>query len=128
MNTYIVKKYSLAVKKQIVAEYEKGTSIHALHQRYGMSQNTIRQWLMQYSREGIRSKIMVIQTPEEQTRVKELEARVRELEAALAQATLDNLMLNSMVTVAEKEYQVDLKKNFARLSSNKPSNKKSKTE
>jgi hypothetical protein len=53
---------------------------------------------------------MHIQHPDEQNHVKELEARVKELESALAQVTLDRLMYQAMVEVAEREHGLDLKK------------------
>jgi hypothetical protein len=42
------------------------------------------------------------------------------LESALAQAHLRNLALESLIEVAEKYYQVDLKKNLARRCRNAP--------
>ncbi|MEZ4617170.1 MAG: IS3 family transposase [Caldilineaceae bacterium] len=64
----------------------------------------------QYGREGSRYKRMVIQEPEEQNRVKELEERVQLLEWALAQAQLERHVLESVVAVADKELKMDLKK------------------
>lgn len=108
------KRYSIAFKKQVVREYEAGKSATYLRKKYGIvGGSTITGWVKQYGREGSRYKLMVIQTPEEQNYVKELESRVRLLETALAQSHLDVLMLDSVVTVADKELGMDLKKSFA---------------
>ncbi len=55
---------------------------------------------------------MVIQKPEEQNRVKELEKQVQSLKEALAETTLDKLMYKAMVKIAEEEYGLDLKKSI----------------
>ena len=60
-------------------------------------------WITQYSQEGLRHKLMRIQKPEEQERVRELEAQVAALEKALAQVTLDKMMLETTLEVAEEE-------------------------
>lgn len=108
------KRYSIAFKKQVVREYEAGKSATYLRQKYGIAGgSTITGWVKQYGREGSRYKLMVIQSPEEQNYVKELEKQLSRLESALAQAHLDTLMLNSVVAVADKELGMDLKKTFA---------------
>ena len=116
-------RYSEAFKKQVVREYEGGVSASNLKEKYGIKgPSTITTWLKKYGREGSRYKLMVIQTPEEQNRVKQLEKRVQELESALAQLMLDKLMLESLVEVIEEEEGVEVKKNIARrpLSERKP--------
>lgn len=121
MTERIVKRYSIAFKKHVVGEYEKGESLYALQARYGIGgSHTIARWVKQYGREGLRHKVMRIQQPEEQDRVKELEGRVKELEAALVQATLDRLMYQAMVEVAEEKYGLELKKTNVARSSTEP--------
>lgn len=119
-----IKRYSLAFKKQIVREYENGTSANYLRQKYGIGGgSTITGWVRQYGRKGTRYKLMVIQTPEEQNRIRELEARIQELESALAQVTLDKIMLEAIVEVAEQEYGIDVKKNSVARSSKQPTSR-----
>jgi transposase-like protein len=121
MKEQVVKRNSIAFKKQIVSEYESGESMSRLQKRYGINgSHTIERWVKQYGREGLRHRLMRIQHPDEQDRVKELEARVAELESALAQVTLDRLMYQAMVEVAEREHGLDLKKKVEAKSSNKP--------
>jgi transposase-like protein len=107
----IVKRYSLAFKQQVVREYEAGASASALKRKYGMGcTHMVVRWVEKYGREGVRHKLMVIQTPEEQERVKELEARVAELEKLVAQLSLDKFMLESTLAVAEEQLGQPLKK------------------
>ncbi|MEZ4615407.1 MAG: transposase [Caldilineaceae bacterium] len=72
------KRYSIGFKRQVVQEYEAGASATELRRKYGIGGgSTISSWINQYGREGSRYKRMVIQEPEEQNRVKELEERVQ---------------------------------------------------
>ena len=113
----VVKRYSIGFKRHIVGEYESGQSRYELRRRYGMDYSTLDRWITQYSQEGLRHKLMRIQKPEEQERVRELEAQVAALEKALAQVTLDKMMLETTLEVAEEEYGVSFKKNSAPKSS-----------
>ena len=116
----IIRRYSLAFKKQVVEEYEAGASASALRRRYGLGgTHMVVQWVEQYSREGVRHRLMVVQTPEEQERVKELEAQVAELEKLIAQLSLDKFMLESTLAVAEEELGHEVKKKSRTSSSRK---------
>jgi len=110
-----VKRYSQAFKLQVVKEYEAGASAHALCEKYAIGGgNTVKRWVKEYGRSGYRSETVLIQTLEDQTEVKEMKDRIAQLEGALAQASLDNHMLKSVLLVAEKEFGVDVKKNGVR--------------
>ena len=116
----IIRRYSLAFKKQVVEEYEAGVSASALRRRYGLGgTHMVVQWVERYSREGVRHKLMVVQTPKEQERVKELEAQVAELEKLVAQLSLDKFMLESTLAVAEEELGHEVKKKLRSSSSTK---------
>lgn len=113
MGKIAIRRYSEAFKKQVVREYEAGASASGLGEKYGIKGgSTVSTWVRKYGREGSRYKLMVIQKPQEQQRVKELEKRIQELESALAQVTLDKLMLESLVEVIEEEEGIALKKNI----------------
>lgn len=117
-------RYSEAFKKQVVREYEAGATASSLREKYGIKgRSTVNTWLKKYGREGSRHQLMVIQKPEEQQRVKELEKRVQELESALAQVMLDKLMLESLVEVIEAEEGIAVKKNIGPRSLSEPTTK-----
>jgi transposase len=110
----IMKRYSKAFKLQVVREYENGKSCSELGQRYGIGgSTTIRNWIVKYGREGLRHEMMVIQSPAEQDQVKALKQRMAQLEKVVAQLTLDKLMLETIVSVAEEELGIELKKSGA---------------
>ena len=117
MEKQVLKRYSIAFKKYIVEQYESGETIGGLTKRYGVSGPSIRKWILQYARAGLRHRLMHIQKPEEQDRIRELEARVAALEKALAQSQLDKMMLETIIEVAEEEEGIVFKKNIERKSS-----------
>lgn len=124
MEKIAIRRYSEAFKKQVVREYESGTSSYRLRQKYGISgSNTIITWVRKYGREGSRYELMVIQKPEERDQLKALKERVQELESALAQVMLDKLMLESLVEVIEEEEGLAVKKNTGRRSLTGPTKK-----
>ena len=116
----VYKRYSEAFRIQVVREYEQGEySIKALHRRYGVNQGTLKKWIQKYSTQGLKYKLMKIQTPEEQDRLKELEAENARLKMLVADLQLDKVMLESTITVIQREYGIDVKKNGMK-SSRKP--------
>ena len=127
MDKKVYKRYSEAFKREVVREYEAGASATRLREKYGIQGgSTVTQWVRKYGREGSRYELMVIQKPEEQARVKALKQRVAALEKALAQVTLDKLMLESTVEVLEEELGREVKKNSASQSSTGPTKSKRK--
>lgn len=115
-----IKRYSQAFKQQVVQEYEAGSSIYRLRQKYGIgSHKTVERWIKQYSREGIRHELMHIQTIEDQVEVRAMRSRISELESALAEQVLENRMLRATLAAAEQEAGADVKKNCGNKSSSK---------
>jgi transposase len=112
------KRYSEAFRRQVVAEYEAGSSFSELKQKYGIGgRGTIRKWVGKYASTALRHKLVRIQTTEEANRVKALEQHVEELERALARTTLEKLKLESMLEVLQEEAGPEsVKKNAARSS------------
>ena len=111
MSKTVIKRYSMAFKQQVVREYENGASMASLRQKYGIGGgSTISQWVEKYGRKGTRHKLIVIQSPDEQNQVKQMKQRISQLERVVAQLTLDKLMLESTIQVAEDKWDLDLKK------------------
>lgn len=129
MDKVYIKRYSEAFKKTVVKEYEAGETVDALRHRYGIGGgSTIQQWIKKYAVAGLRHEVVTMQRADEQRREKELEARVKELEAALAQLTLDKMMLGTTLEVASELYGEDIKKKYGPKSLTEPSSKGKKRE
>lgn len=126
--TYKVKRYSEAFKRQVVSEYEAGASLPDLGKKYGITgSHTIQHWVSQYGQEGLRHRLVRIQTTEEANQVRELEQQVQRLERALGQMTLEKLKLESILAVLHPDADEQVKKNGP-SSSNASGTKLTKTD
>lgn len=110
------KKYSEAIKRQVVSEYEAGSSISEVNRKYGITGGqTVQNWIKKYAKEGLRHRYIRIQQIEEINQVKALEKRIKELEQALGKTTLEKLKLESIVEELEETYGLNqVKKNAVR--------------
>ena len=122
MKTITMKRYSEAFKLQVVSENEGGQSVRALRHKYGITGNgTIESWVKKYGHAGLRHELVVIQRPDERQREKSLEKRVKKLESAVAQLTLEKIVLENSLEEAEKLLGMAVKKNDEQPSSKRAS-------
>jgi len=119
--TEVCKRYSEGFKRQVVAEYEDGASAAALCRKYGIgSVSSVTAWVKQYAYEGLRHEIVHIQTPAEADQLRQLERERKLLQRAVAELTVQKLLLESELRVYHETYgEVPLKKN-AHTSSSTP--------
>ncbi len=93
MGTTKIKRYSESFKRQVVREYEAGASAHYLRQKYGIGGTmTIKRWVQKYGKEGFRTEQVLICSPEDQPRFRQMEQRIKELEGALTEAGIRSSM------------------------------------
>lgn len=126
LNTGYVKRtqkdYSISFKLQVVEEIESGQleRSEACH-KYGIqARSTITQWLRKYGTfdwENL-SQETVAKTPEQ--KILELEAKVKLLEKQKARAEhlaeradKKAIIFDMLVDLAEKEYKIDISKNYS---------------
>lgn len=115
------KDYSISFKLQVVHEIESGElgKTEACH-KYGIqAKSTVREWLRKYGNFDWenQSKITVTKTPEQ--KILELEAKVKLLEKQKARAEhlaerADKkvIIFDMLVDMAEKEYDIQIRKNY----------------
>ncbi|WP_276166634.1 hypothetical protein [Zobellia alginiliquefaciens] len=115
------KDYSLSFKLQVVEEIESGKQDRlSAHLKYGIqARSTITSWLRKYGTfdwENL-SVVTVAKTPEQ--RIVELEAKVKLLEKQKARAEhlaerADKkvIIFDMLVDMAEKEYDIAIRKNY----------------
>lgn len=115
------KDYSVSFKLQVVQEIESGQlgRTEACH-KYGIqAKSTIREWLRKYGNFDWenQSGTIVAKTPEQ--RILELEAKVKLLEKQKARAEhlaerADKkvIIFDMLVDMAEKEYDIQIRKNY----------------
>lgn len=107
------KRYSISFKKQVVEEVESGSSYSELQKKYDIrGAETIQKWVRSFGRHHLLNKLVRIETMDEKQRLKALEEENRKLKSALADSVVANHMLETLIKVANQEYDTDLKKNF----------------
>ena len=106
-------RYSLSFKQKVVSEVESGLyTVTEAERVYGVSDKSIYNWLRQLGKDHLINRIVRVEMRGESDRLKELEKEKQKLEAALAQAHLKILVLESTIESAEELYKIDLKKKF----------------
>ena len=115
------KDYSLSLKRQIVKEIESGKlGISECRKKYAIqSRSTVVNWLRKYGNFDWENQtpMNMPKTPEQ--RIMELEAEVKLLQKQKAflekQAYVADkkaIIFDKMINLAEKEYQIDIRKNL----------------
>ena len=114
------KDYTHSLKLQIVGEVERGElSTHQAQKKYGIqSRSTVMLWLRKYGNFDWQNQTPSNMPKSPEQRIMELEAKVKLLEKQKAlleqQAHVsDNklIIFDMMISLAEKEYQIDIRKN-----------------
>ena len=117
-------RYSSAFKQKVVIEIESGVyTVGEVERIYGVTRATIYEWLRRFGKDHLINRTVRVQMRGEADRIKELEKEKQKLEAALAQAHLKILALESTIESAEELLNVDLKKKFGTQASGKVSKK-----
>jgi transposase len=122
----VLRRYSEAFKRSVVAEVEAGrytvVQAAAIH---GVHFTSVYSWMERFGGPDSHTRTMRIEMPDERNRIKELEKEKRALESALAQAHMKILLLESTVEVLEEKAGVHIKKKTDTPSSSEPTTKDS---
>ena len=104
--------YSLAFKRKVVREIEKGKlSIYEARKLYDIGGKvTIQRWMKEFGKGELISKVVNIRTKNELDKIKALEKEKKDLESALAQSQVKIYALEALVEIARDDYGIDLKK------------------
>lgn len=107
------REFSEQIKRQAVAEFRSGkyTAIE-LAKLYSCSKPTIYRWIYKYSPADSPSVNVVEMTKSSDQKVKDLQNNIAELERMLGQKQIQLDLYGKMMELAEKEYDLDLKKKF----------------
>jgi transposase len=114
------KDYSMSFKLQVVEELEQGElSTHAACRKYGIqSRSTVVGWLRKFGSFDWENQTPFTMPKSPEQRIMELEAKVKLLEKQKAfverQAFVADkkaIIFDMMIDIAEKEYQIDIRKN-----------------
>jgi len=107
-------RYSISFKQKVVREIEEeGLTFSQARRRYSISGGqTIQAWVRTFGKNHLLNKIVRIEMKGEKDRVKELEAEIKKLKIALADATVENHTLQTLIKIVNEHYHTDVKKNL----------------
>ena len=138
-NTRYVKRtqkdYTMSFKLKIVQEIERGKiSISDVKIKYGIqSRSTIVQWLRKFSNFDWENQapLNMPKSPEQQIMELEIKVKLLEKQKALMErqayvADKKAIIFDMMIDIAEKEYQIDIRKNLPPEQSTISKNNKNK--
>ena len=129
------KDYSLTFKIQVVREVESGEqSTLSAQRKYGIqSRSTVITWLRKYGNFDWENQTPSNMPKSSEQRILELEAKVKLLEKQKAQLERQNyvadqkaVIFDMMIDIAEKEYNIDIRKNSSSGQSNSTQPKQKK--
>jgi transposase len=115
------KDYSMSFKLQVVQEIELGElSTHAACRKYGIqARSTVVQWLRKFGTFDWENQTPSNMPKSPEQKIMELEAKVKLLEKQKAfmeqkafVADKKAIIFDMMIDIAEKEYQIDIRKNL----------------
>jgi transposase-like protein len=113
--------YSQTLKLQVVGQIERGElSTHQAQKKYGIqARSTVMLWLRKYGKFDWENQTPSNMPKSPEQRIMELEAKVKLLEKQKAlleqQAHVSDskaIIFDMMINLAEKEYQIDIRKNL----------------
>ena len=105
--------FSEELKRKIVKELESGKSrVCDLCRAYEVSEKSIYNWVEKYSPYLKRGEQVVVESQSETQRVLVLSKKTEELERLVGKKQIAIEYLERLIEMANKEFGVDLKKNF----------------
>jgi transposase len=104
--------FSEELKRKKVGEIEQGRSSPTqVSKAYEVSLTTVYKWIALYSGEQ-KPERTIVESKSDTAKILALQKRIAELERALGQKTIQLEFKDKMIELAEKTYQVDIKKKF----------------
>ncbi|QKG80058.1 transposase [Tenuifilum thalassicum] len=89
-NNYVTKRYSESFKLKILSELSTGKySKHDLTQQYGIYVPTINRWIKKYNRVDLMNKRVLVQEPDEVSKLQALQKEMEPLKKLLLKMNLE---------------------------------------
>jgi transposase-like protein len=107
-------RYSISFKQKVVKEIEEeGLDIRAAARRYNIrGGSTIQGWIRKFGKNHLLNKIVRVEMKGEKDQLKELESEIKRLKIALADATMEKHVLETLISLVNENFQTDVKKNL----------------
>lgn len=112
--------YSDEIKKKIALAIDTNkVSVREVQKEYGVASTTVYRWLYKYSSFRQKGTKIVVDEKSVSNRIIELNKKIKELEQIIGQKQILIDVQSKMIDLAEKEYNIDIKKNSSSRQSSK---------
>ena len=104
-------RYSVAFKRQVVADLESGRfrSIEQARRHYGIGGSmTVRRWLELFGKNHLLPKVVRVEKPNEACRIRQFQQEIRQLKHALGETQLRNVLNESFLEIACEQLGQDV--------------------
>jgi len=111
MEPSVQMRYSLAFKREVVAELEAGRfrSMQEARQHYGIGgAMTVRRWLERFGKNHLIPKVVRVEKPDEADRIRQLKQEICQLKQALGETQLRNVLQESFLAIACEQLGQDV--------------------
>ena len=111
MQSRIQVRYSVAFKRQVVADLEAGRfrTIGQAREHYGIGgATTVRRWLKQFGKNHLIPKVVRVEKPDEADQIRQLKTQIRQLQQALGETQLQNVLGESFLEIACEKLGTDV--------------------
>jgi len=112
-----VRRYSVAFKQRVVEDVENGLfNAEEARKLYGIGgMQTVHEWIALYGKNKLIGKKVYIMTEQDELELLRLRKEVHTLKKALEHAHIKEIVLETVIEVAEEKYHLELKKNFGSI-------------
>jgi transposase-like protein len=123
MRVRVIKRYSECFKRQVVEELERGrfASITEARLHHGIpGSTTVQKWITHYGRHHLQAKVVRVEKPDEQDRIRAYKKQVAQLEQALGKTQAENVLHATFLKLACEQLGLDVE-SFKKKFDGKPS-------
>lgn len=107
-------RYSLCFKQSVVRSIEEdGLSIGQARERFGIQGGaTIQKWLKQFGKHHLLNKVIHVSTIKERDELSRLKSELKALKIAYADLSIDHIISEKVIEIADEMLGTDLKKKY----------------
>lgn len=103
-NDQVIRRFSENFKLKILAELSTGKfSKRQLSRIYGIGSSTINDWIRKYNRMDLMNTRVMVESPDEITRIKALQKEIEQLKKLLIKKDLEQLVSDAYLEVAAED-------------------------
>ncbi len=108
-----LRRFSEEFKKQKVQEIQaKSITIGEVCRAYEVAETNVRKWIAKYSANYQKGIVTIVESESDTKKLIELQKRIAELERLIGQKQIQLEFKDKMIELAERYYQIDIKKKF----------------